>query len=153
MKSMSPRSKHRTWRQQIRILCRYSTFGTLLNKKKSWKQEEWRDGLFFRLILFSQREVDMTETCSEQTSCSVVLISMHDCIWIGAEKAFTAQFHAQWGIWQISPSENWLLRFCLLSLSVFFFFPISVFFVLPFNFPTCHPLSFRGSSSCLRLLH
>lgn len=161
MKSrMSSRSKLCTWRQQIRILCRYSTFNTLLNKGKKTKTRRMKrwipfPSLHFRLpplVLFSQREVDMTETCSKQTSCSVVLISMHDCIWIGAEKAFTAQFHAQWDIWQISPRLKTDWEGSAFSLCLFFLL-ISVFLGLPFNFPSCHLLSFRVSSSCLRLLH
>lgn len=150
MKSTSSRSKHGAWRQQIRILCRYSTFNTLLNKDKKTEnnsEEMLFPSLHFRLpplVSSSQREVDMTETCSKQTSCSVVLISMHDCIWIGAEKAFTAQFHAQWDIWQISPSENRLLRFGLLSFCLFFL-PISVFLSFCSTLsipPPQHPLFF-----------
>lgn len=56
---------------------------------------------------------------STSTSCRLVVISMHHCIWIWIEKAITAQFHAQQERWHISPFIGIRLsrKFTLLSVS------------------------------------
>lgn len=151
----SPRSKNCIWLHQISSKgshCGYSTFYRILKKTKktpkNWSSKEtFLTDLSFSSPLSSPRPVLLIggrfDWCCRHISCRVVVISMHDCIWIWSEKAITAQFHTQWDIWHVSPSVE-------ISLSKVLF-PLSV--------PSHFPLNLTPSSNsrifglCLSLLH
>lgn len=149
----SPRSKNCIWLHQISSKgshCGYSTFYRILKKNpkktpKNWSSKEtFLTDLSFSSPLSSARPVLLIggrfDWCCRHTSCRVVVISMHDCIWIWSEKAITAQFHTQRDIWHVSPSVE-------ISLSKVLF-PLSVS-LRPFTFSLkLHPL-IQLSNICL----
>lgn len=126
----SPRSKNCIWLHQISSKgshCGYSTFYRILKKNqktpKNWSSKEtFLTDLSFSSPLSSPRPVLLIwgrfDWCCRHTSCRVVVISMHDCIWIWSEKAITAQFHTQRDIWHVSPSVEISLSKVLFPLSV-----------------------------------
>lgn len=145
----SPRSKNCIWLHQISSKgshCGYSTFYRILKKTpKNWSSKEtFLTDLSFSSPLSSARPVLLIggrfDWYCRHTSCRVVVISMHDCIWIWSEKAITAQFHTQRDIWHVSPSVE-------ISLSKVLF-PLSVS-LRPFTFSLkLHPL-IQLSNICL----